>query len=205
MRQMHVKVKFIEDVLGTASANPEIHSEYIASKAPDAESREEEVARLGVEAVDEKGTTVFPKLEDGTPFMWDYQWKGFFKESCSMLRRATGMRSKKLTAHKKVIDGLIFVTPRMIPFKLPENGRITYCQRPLRASTPQGERIALSSSEQIPKGSTMEFDIMFMNDDLEPVIREWLAYGQLHGCGQWRNSGKGRFVCEISPSKKINA
>ena len=203
MRSMHVKIKYFEDVLGTASSNPDIHSEFIASKAPDAESREEEIARLGVEAVNEKGTTIFPKTIDGRPFLYDYQIKGFFKEACGMLRRASGMRSKKLTAYKKVIDGIIFVMPRIIPFNMPEGTEITLCERPLRASTPQGERVALASSEQIPRGSTQEFDVLFMNDDLEPLIREWLAYGQLHGIGQWRNSGKGRFTYECSASKNV--
>ena len=27
-------------------------------------------------------------------------------------------------------------------------------------------------------------------------VREWLDYGRLNGIGQWRNSGKGRFVWE---------
>jgi hypothetical protein len=48
--EMKVKIKFLEEVLGTASANPDIHREYIASKAPDAESIEEEVAAIGVDA-----------------------------------------------------------------------------------------------------------------------------------------------------------
>ena len=30
-----------------------------------------------------------------------------------------------------------------------------------------------------------------------PAVKEWLSYGKLRGLGQWRNSGKGRFLCEI--------
>lgn len=72
MEQMRVRLTFTEEVLGTSSNNPEIHSEYIASKAPDAKSKAEEVEALGVEEVIEKSMTIFPKLEDGTPFLWDY-------------------------------------------------------------------------------------------------------------------------------------
>ena len=41
MKKINVRLTLAEDMLGTASANPQIHEEYIASKAPDAPSREE--------------------------------------------------------------------------------------------------------------------------------------------------------------------
>ena len=198
MKKLHVSVEFIEELLGTASANAEIHSEFIASKAPDAQSIEEEVAAIGADAVEEKSMTIFPKLEDGTPFIYDYQWKGYFKDSCGMLRRASGYKSKNLKAYKKEIDGLVFVEPRKIPLILPDGGSVGDCQRPLRAQTAQGERIALAHSETVPEGTRQEFDVVILKDDLEPLVIEWLEYGAYHGTGQWRNSGKGRFVCEIA-------
>lgn len=196
MKEVKVKVTYTEELLGTANANPEIHSEFIASKAPDAPSREEEVASLGAEAVEEKTMTVFPRLDDGTPFTWDYQWKGYFKDACGMLRRADGSKSAKLKAFKKEIDGLVFVTPRKVPLVLPDGGEVGECQRPLRASTAQGERIALAHSETVPAGTTQQFKVTVLKDDLMPLVEEWLAYGILHGTGQWRNSGKGRFEVE---------
>lgn len=196
MKRIKVKVTYVEELLGTASANKELHSEFIASKAPDAPSREEEVAALGADEVTEKAMTVFPRLEDGTPFTWDYQWKGFFKDSCGMLRRADGTKSAKLRAYKKEIDGLVFVTPRKVPLVLPEGGEVGECQRPLRASTAQGERIALAHSETVPEGTTQEFEVTVLRDELEGYVHEWLDYGILHGTGQWRNSGKGRFEVE---------
>jgi hypothetical protein len=60
MKEIKVRATFLEPMLGTASANPELHAEFIASKAPDAMSREEEVAALGVEAVEEKSMTTSP-------------------------------------------------------------------------------------------------------------------------------------------------
>jgi hypothetical protein len=159
-----------------------------------------------VEEVLDKCTTVFPRDNDGNPIMWNYQWKGFFKDACGMLSRVAGKdengkklknanESCKLTAYKKVIDGLIFVFPRKIPIIF--NGEIGSCQRPLRAQTAQGERIALANSETIPAGATMELTIKMLSDDHEKVVREWLDYGELRGLGQWRNSGKGIFTYEI--------
>lgn len=198
MKKAHVKVTYIEELLGTASANPELHSEFIASKAPDAMSKEDEIAALGADEVEKKDMTIFPRMDDGTPFTWDYQWKGFFKDSCGMLRRADGMKSKNLKAYKKEIDGLIFVEPRKIPLLMPEGASVGECQRPLRAQTAQGERVALAHSETVPAGTVQEFDVIMLKDDLLPLVVEWLEYGKHHGTGQWRNSGKGAFVCEIS-------
>lgn len=109
MKKIKVKLTFTEEILGTANATTTIHDEYIASKAPDAKSREEEIAALGVAEVVEKSMTVFPTLEDGTPFLWDYQVKGFFKDACGVLKKVSGTASSKIKAYKKEIDGLIFV------------------------------------------------------------------------------------------------
>lgn len=201
MKEMKVRLEFFEEVLGTASSDPEIHEKYIASNAPDAPSRKEEVEALGAEEVFEKSMTVFPRLDGGTPFLWDYQIKGFFKDSCGMLRKVKDTASSKIKAYKKEIDGLIFVKEREIPFIF--DGEMGICQRPLRASTAQGERIALSSSETVPAGAKIEFTIQYMvNSDLAAIC-EWLDYGELRGIGQWRNSGKGRFKWhDITDSKK---
>ena len=198
MKNLKIRLTFTEDCLGTASADKEIHSRFIASNAPDAPSREEEIAAVGVEEVEERSMTVFPRDEEGNPIFWDYQIKGFFKDSCSALQRMKGeeiaKESCKLKAYKKIIDGAIFVFPRKIKISLA--GDIGDLQRPLRGQTAQGERIALAHSETIPAGSTIEIQIM-VPDIYEPVVMEWLEYGQLKGLGQWRNASWGRFTYEM--------
>ena len=192
---LKVKVTMFEEILGTASANPEIHEEFIASKAPDAPTREEEVAAIGAEEVFEKGMTIFPRDKDGNPIAWDYQWKGFMKDACAALRKVPKSECGKIKAYKKEIDGLIFPEPRQIPIAF--SGDMGICQRPLRGQTAQGERVALASSESIPAGATMTFDIRMLLPDHEKAVREMLDYGKLRGFGQWRNSGKGRFTYEV--------
>lgn len=210
MKKIHVKVCFTEELLGTMSNNAQLYTDFIGSKAPDATTLEDEVAALGEDTVAARGMTVFPRLPDGTPFLYDYQWKGFFKDTCGILSRLTkkdpetGKKLKggavnesgKLTAFKKVIDGLIFPQPRKIPIQVGPEG-IGLCERPLRAATAQGERISLSASETVPAGSTCEFDILCVDDSLVQVVLEWMDYGALRGTGQWRNSGKGRFTYEV--------
>ena len=200
MKTLKVKVTFTEPILGTASSNKEIHEEYIASKAPDAQSIEEEVAAVGVEEVFDKSMTVFPRNDAGNPIAWDYQWKGFFKDACQMLRKIPDTACSKIKAFKKEIDGLVFVSPRQIPIEF--DGETSILQRPLRAQTAHGERIALASSECIPAGASMTFDVMLMLDSHEKAVLEMLSYGKLRGFGQWRNSGMGRFNFEILEEKE---
>lgn len=196
MQTIKVRITFFEELLGTCSGNKELHREFIASKAPDADSMEDEVAAIGVDGVMEKAMTVFPRDENGNPYLYDYQIKGFFKDACGVLRKVPGTKASKIKAYKKEIDGLLFVSPREIPLDLP-GGHIGVCERPLRASTAQGERIALSSSEEAPKGTSIVLEISCLTEDMRELALECLKYGRLRGIGQWRNSGRGRFTYEL--------
>lgn len=198
-KEMTVEVIFFEEVLGGSSSDPDIYDRFIASKAPDAPSRNQEITALieseGIEEAQERSMTVFPRDEDGNPIMWDYQVRGFFKDACGALRNIPSYKSSKVKAYKKMIDNRIFVLPRKVQFKM--YGDMGVCQRPLRASTAQGERVTLASSETIPAGSRIKFTVRCLLDSDMELVKEWLDYGQLKGMGQWRNSGKGRFewVC----------
>ena len=201
MVTLTVKVMFDEEVLGTANGNPDIHKEYIASNAPDALTMKEEVAAIGTEAMMEKSMTVFPRDKDGNPTVWDYQWKGFFKEAFQTLKKVPDTACGKIKAFKKEIDGLIFVYPRQIPIDM-NGGSIGVCSRPLRAETMQGARTALASSETVPAGSSMTFEIRMLTDGHEKAVLEALDYGRFRGFGQWRNASKGRFHYEIIDRKE---
>ena len=202
MVTLKVKMTFDEEVLGTASGNPDLHKEYIASKAPDAQSMEEEVAAIGTEGVFEKAMTVFPRNEEGNPIVFNYQLKGLFKDAFSFLKKIPGTETSKIKAYKKEVDGLIFVQPRQIPIDIKDGGKIGECSRPLRAQTAQGERVALATSETIPAGSSITFEIKMLTDVHEKAIIEALKYGKDRGFGQWRNSGKGVYHFEILDRKQ---
>ncbi len=195
MKKLTVKLTFIEELLGTSPANEDIYRDFVGSKAPDAATVEDEIAAVGVDGVVEKGKTVFPRMVDGTPFVYDYQIKGFFKDTAGALRKVEGTKSSKIKAFKKEIDKLIFPEPRCIPIVFA--GATGECQRPLRASTPQGERVGLAISEAIPAGASIEFSVICLSDNHAETVKEWLDYGKFSGLGQWRNSGKGRFTWEL--------
>lgn len=196
MEEKRVRLVFTEMVLGTASGNPELHREYIASKSPTATTIEEEVRALGLDAVEKKEMTVFPRDDDEQPFLYDYQIKGFMKNACKAMREVPDSHSSKLKAYKTKIDNLVFIDERRIRFRSPDGGEIEVgsLQRPLRAQTAQGERIALANSESVPAGTEIEFTIKCLDPKLMPLVEEWLDYGELNGIGQWHNSGMGRFV-----------
>ena len=145
MKDMRVRLTLMEPMLGTAPNDPEIYSRFIASKAPDAISRDQEIATVGAEEYEEKQITIFRRDPNGNPIVMDYLIKGFFKNACSALREVNSTKSSKLTSYKKKIDGLVFIMDRMIPIQFPEGTEMSICQRPLRAQTAQGERVALAS------------------------------------------------------------
>lgn len=198
MKEFKVRITFTDPILGSKPADPELHSRFVASKAPDHKTMREEIESIGVDAVEERGMTVFSRMEDGNPCLWDYQIKGFFKEAGKALRKVPGTKSSKIKAYRQEIDNLIFVTPRQIPLWIPIELDLsdTDCQRPLRASTPQGERVALAHSEEAPEGTYIECTIHCLVDSDEELVKEWLDYGKWKGLGQWRNSGRGRMTWE---------
>ena len=202
MANMKVKITLLEDMLGTAPNNKEIYTDYLASKAPEGKNVKDEIDSIeepdGIEEM--RQMTVFHRNpETDQPIIFDYLVKGFFKNACSAMREVPKSESSKIKAYKKKIDNLVFVAPRMIDIDMA--GEMTICERPLRAQTAQGERVALSCSESIPAGSTMEIEITTLTDDLMNTVIEWLDYGKLNGLGQWHNSGKGRFSWEDITNK----
>jgi hypothetical protein len=209
MSKMRVKLTFTNDLLSTAASNPEIYAKFIASKAPDAETIEDEIAAVGVEGVLEQNMTVFPRDGQGRPFIYDYQIRGFFKDTCGALQRAAGNKGSRkninksagVTSYKKLIDGAIFIEPREIVINF--KGLVDTCQRPIRINNAHGENTALVISESIPAGAAVEFDVLCVNPDHLELVREWFEMGRWKGLGQWRNSGKGSFTWEeITPEAK---
>ena len=242
---MYVECELLDEALGMMPNREDLMDKFLASQAPDAPTRAEEIEAAGAEAVSEDQMTIWPKslfqwkTEDGIPrclfdktfsgnmtpedlqaldegevasiqfpFVYDYQIRGMFKDSCGLLSRAKNNESAELKAFKKIIDGNIFVWPRHIALQVPDsyidingntmstydqNGRLRTKQRAIRTNGPQGERNAIAKSEKIPAGTKFFFRIGYTNPTYRKAIEEWLDYGMVRGLGQWRNSGIGIF------------
>ena len=212
METMRVRLTFIDSILGGEPGDAALHETYIQGQIPDDQYDPETLKAIKEEEIqalmegDQKGKTVFYRNKDGEPCLKNNHIKGFFKSACGALKSDKHNLSSKVTAYKKEIDTHVFVFPdasdrskRFIPFH--DYGSIGSCQRPLRAQTMQGERVAIADSEEIKAGAWIEFDVVVLAHDKKPLgrelVEEWLEFGEFNGLGQWRNSGKGAFQYEI--------
>lgn len=203
-----------------------IYEDYILAAAPNPEAARDELETLptwdvvGAEETGlapeaaaeiaengaERGWTGFHMRETDTgiyrPIIYDYMLKGHLKDACGYLRRVKGKAgtlSAQVRAYKKKINGGVFIEPRRISLQLPEGALLGANIRPLRASTPQGDRVALARSLTVPAGTTLEARVIVLGAKVisQALLEEWLAYGRYQGLGQWRNAGYGRFAYEI--------
>ena len=203
-QNMYVKLTFTSNILGATAADKEIYTNYIGSKAPDAKTLQEELEDVGLSDMVERGTDVFLANAEGYPYLSNHVIKGMFKANAKAIRRIPGKKfhSSKMSAYIQKIEQLVQVYPRKLRLIPPDNQgdireMVSVLQRPLRASTPQGERIALASSEMIPEDSMIAFELQLMDKTMEPAIVEWLDFGMYNGLGQWRNGGYGQFEWEL--------
>jgi len=200
IERFNVQLNFIEPVLGSLPADPEVYSKYIASKAPAPWVQDEEIAAAEEAAVKEdnarmeKGLTVFAYDEKGLYF-YDYHIKGFFKEAGNTLKdtvKIKNLRSK--------IDNYLFIQPRRIYLQRPDGSFVKeedeILERPLRAQTMQGPRVSLAASEKVNLPVVLAFTIEILENGKDvswELVRELLDYGRFKGLGQWRNGSWGRF------------
>ncbi|MCK5606662.1 hypothetical protein KAR91_32470 [Candidatus Pacearchaeota archaeon] len=198
---MKVRITFTEQVLGSLPGNKELATDYQVGKHPDGPQGDETEVIETMEEALVKGSTIFSREEDGRPFLWNYQIKGFFKSACLAMIESEKMTKAELSklnlskwTYKRTVDKMIFVAGRKLYLNIV--GEMSQCERPLRADTMKGERIALARSEQYDAGTNFEMEVTCLNEKLEPFIEQWLTYGALFGLGQWRSSGKGTFSWE---------
>ena len=202
MQTRKFKATFTEGLLATKPSDEKVHETYIAAKrreGPAADEMDAEQKALAEIEDLEKGTTVFHRNSEGKPIVWDYQVKGFLKDAIKALRRDPDSACAKLKNYKGIIDGSVFVKPRQIVLEIPKGKKIGTCQRPLRAQTMQGERVALAQSEEAPAGTVIKFSVLTLAPGLDKVIDECFTYAELRFMGAWRNSGKG--TAEIEEMK----
>jgi len=190
-RKYQLKVTFITPVLG-AQPQKDIAEDWLGSKFEEGGGVLPDDELETLPEMIEKGTTAFHKIAN-QPIFFDYQVKGFLKEAGRIFNGLHGVR-----ALRSKIDNMLFVCPRRIGLILPEGASIEFLERPLRAETAQGPRIAIARSEMLPEGTWFECDLEVYDGPItEDIIRDLLTYGARKGLGQWRNGGWGRFTFEL--------
>jgi hypothetical protein len=190
MKTIRVTLELTDPILGTVPKSKQIYSDYIATKNPDGVDESEVV---DVKEAEEKCWTGFMEDEEGI-YLADYLVKGFLKYAGNVLKEALNIQ-----ALKSKVNDFVFVSPRKIRFlnsvSIPVKSADGVLERPLRAHTPMGERVALARSDIVNPGRQISFTLTLLPHKLVKVstIKSLLDYGQFQGLGQWRNAGKGRF------------
>lgn len=179
-----LKVRFETPVLGSQPTR-DVATEFLAKKAGFATLPEDEIELLP-DAL-ERGTTVFHRLADGQPCLMNYHLLGFLKEAGKV---QNGKVTGGVKALRSKVSSSIFISPRFLPLCIPKDGEVDYLERPLRAETAQGPRVALARSEMLPEGTWFVCGLEVLSGEItEEVLRDLLDYGWYRGLGQWRNSG----------------
>ena len=123
------------------------------------------------------------------------RWNGTASQRTGMLRKGIAGRSKGYSRNRNAMQG----NSTGSQDEQRHNKAIHRFERTskgneVRRIDTQGERVALANSESIPAGAWIEFTVQCLTDGLAGAVTEWLDYGMLRGLGQWRNSGKGRYL-----------
>lgn len=188
-------------ILGSQPGDPQVRTNFLASKAPTQEQGNMETSIL---PENDKGCTVFlrdPENGGGLCLM-DYTLVGFFKGAAKANMAVNGIKSVGSN-----VGTYVFTAPRVIPNL--RNGQIVKApdrilERSLRAETMQGPHTSLAASEVINVPWTIEFQVtLLLNEGTSRskavtwgALEDVLDYGALKGLGQWRNGGYGRFIWE---------
>jgi hypothetical protein len=193
----------LQGLLGS-QASREIAQNYVLAKAIEKGFENKDIPADELEALTpqeamESKTTVFHKV-DLKPVIFNYQIKGFIKESANCLKDQI-----KLTWPQARATQGIFIFPRTIALKRPDGSEInsndiTKYERPLRAMTMQGPRVSIAVSEWIKPPIMVDAELHLIGDKFdEETLSMILDYGRYCGIGQFRSGGFGAFSYELLP------
>jgi hypothetical protein len=178
-----LKIIFLTPVLGSQPTR-DVATQYLAKKSG-FEIPQDELEMLP--DVLERGTTVFHKDSTEQPVLMSYHVLGFLKESA---RVQNGKVDGEVKALRSKVERTVFVSPRTLPLVVPAGVGIDYLERPLRAETAMGPRVALARSEMLPEGTWFAANLEVLDGQIsQAVLTDLLDYGYYRGLGLWRNSG----------------
>lgn len=196
----------ISPILGSIPLDKGVYEEYIVPKTKtDAELKKAMNDVDSVQPPEESSdvkVTGFYRDNNGNIILKEYQIKGFLKEAGRVLKDQL-----KLLAPVSKVDNFVFIMETDLPLVTSRGSTIqkadSIFDRPLRAMTAQGPRVALAYSEQVCDWS-VEFTMRVLDNPASPksaaltfdVIESLFDYGSLKGLLQWRNGGYGKFTFE---------
>lgn len=219
MKKWKIRLNFVRDILGGQPADPEIKRSYIKAKmisgktglsgSVATEKIESEIENANrdesIRDIDDKSITVFYRDENGRPCISDVQLRGFVKDAFAFVARENGLLQKKDGSnysgdakYKKWIGDRIMFDRQY--YVLAENVD-GIMERPLRAETQMGPRVAITASELIKgPGRSIAFSLTTTDDVDKSLMDQILSRGMFRGIGQWNNAQWGTFEFELEMS-----
>lgn len=200
------KLTGVSPILGSIAMDKKVFTDYLATKGKTPEERKKAMEDVDNVPEAEEGVggkaTGFYRDENGNFILKEYQVKGFLKEAARVLKDQLS-----LVAPVSKIDNFVFIRETNLVIHTKDGSTVkkadTILDRPLRAMTAQGPRVALSFSEMVNDWS-IEFTLCVLQNEgskksaamTMDTIEELLSYGLLKGLLQWRNGGYGKFTYE---------
>jgi hypothetical protein len=211
LKKFTVSLELLEDMLGTVPMAKDLYTKHLASKAKE---RLEKMRDQGIPMADgapvtdeaiataikeetatvldseERGWTTFHKDGQGY-FIYNYAVKGFLCEAARTLKEGSDDEGDSVKQLADKFKRYCFVSPRRIRLVEP----MGTLERPLRAQTAKGPRVALVRSDFIAAGTQLSFELALLDGGGISVgtLKDVLSYGALMGLGQWRSGGYGTF------------
>ena len=183
------KITTLEPLLATVPAHMNVRELMNIANRKD-EKKKLEPSVLGLDEDNINAThTVFFRDQKGI-YLCNYQFKGFLKEAANNLKKEL-----KIACLRDKLTKFVFVKPRWIWLAEDSDGVL---ERTIRVNTPQGQRVALATSEVLYE-ATFKLEIWLLSNPHKitwKVIETLLDYGQFIGQGRWRNGDFGSFVWE---------
>lgn len=189
-----VTIRTLTPMLGAVAKDPAVWTKHVVEKqkALHPEAKIDPVAEEGTIPEPEQDVTGWTGFhtdpDTGELFLYEYVVKGFLKHAGNTMKDMVGVKNLR-----SKLNDFVFVSPRRILLGTTEPDGVL--ERPLRAQTARGPRVALAKSDLLNEGLTLSFVLTILphKEVNEAVIVELLKYGELSGLGQFRNGGYGRF------------
>ena len=199
-----IRVTLITEILGTTAPDPEMFRKYILTKpGTPVFAVEDEPGMLPQRSEEELSdddknkATVFLRDSEGCPILRSYQFKAFLRTAGKDMGENPVIKKLVGGDKKAYLNKLILRNVKVFPenIKIANNVEPALFSRPLRASGPSGERVAIASSEYCARGNSFEIVLGVLPNEALPwdLFKELLHYGTIQGLLQWRNAGHGAF------------
>lgn len=189
-----ITIRTTTPLLGAVAKDEAVWTKHVVEKNkekyPEANiDPEAEAGTIPEPEQDVSGWTGFHTDEKtGELFIYEYVIKGFLKHAGNLMKDVAGV-----AALKSKLNNFVFVSPRRIGLGKTEPDGVL--ERPLRAQTAKGPRIALAKSDMLNEGIELSFVLTILpHKEIAPaLVLDLFNYGEFAGLGQFRNGGYGRF------------